>query len=674
MRIKFYVLPILLLGLYFQARAQSWKLLQQGKGLSYSNTIPFFWPGSRNEVWPGIGIPYPLLQIKSDTAYSYFKPETDLNPYSNPLIGAYPWKGKTYLLHGFLPAYQMGIFGQCNGGVLIKNGNQFSLKNSINSLALFGVKEKFWYHSAKPQLDSSVWIAADTGFRRINLNTLETKILKDESYKGIALYNHMAAHGNRWAGFRNDYGIWCIVWGDTNARILTGMNLGIGPNRFVFDLAETPANDTVFTASDFLGNLQSPYRLYKRNQGQITDLSAQFPILGDSLTFVETEKNGTIWVTGRKRELFQIRGNEVRKILLPDSLKDIAISQLAIDEGNLKWIGLQDRGLLRLCDVGINPVFPPQKRLCMGDTFTFQANAQTLGRGIVKVKWDFGFKDTLIGERVKYACTRPGKFPIRITVWDENGSWQTFTDSLRVDYPVASVIQSQNHSRLFCQSKWLWTDSPFSKVWTLPNGTQFFKDSLLAVEDGKYILTIQNGACARHDTVELNASKLSQVVLAVRSSEKVLEKTIITTLPIGIEIGAGPMPICNPLWYENGAYFGNENPIERTLKAVGMYVYRVEGEGLGGCRATGQDTLWVKDLKNTIPNLITANGDQKNDLFEILGTQISNLTLYNRWGREIFSASPYQNNWPTSEVSPGTYFYRLEAGGKSFTGWVMVER
>lgn len=658
--------------------AQNFSHFYLGKGLIFKDDVPLIYSAGRNQFWPALGIPYPPVVFKQDSSFLYFKTETGLNPYSNPVIGAYPWKGQTILLTGFLPAYTMGIFGQCNGGVLMKTGNQFSLKNSLNTPSLASVTEKFWYHSAMPRLDSSVWIAADTGFRRINLNSLETKILKGEQYKGIALYNRMASFGNRWAGFRNDYGVWCMVWGDTSVKLFSGMDLGLGPNRFVFDIAETPNNDTLFTASEFLGNLRSPYRLYKRNQGQTTDLSAQFPILGDSLTYVETEADGTIWVCGRKRELFQIRNGQVRKVLLPDSLQGISISQLGIDEGNFKWISLENRGLLRMGDVSVSLVLPTDKRICMGDTFLFQSGAGTIGTGIKKVKWDFGMGDTLNGLAVRYAPKRPGKYSFTVTVLDSNGFFQQFSDSLKVDYPVGSRIQTNDPSPLLCRNRILRHASPFKSSWILPSGNRIEADSLETEEAGLYRLVIENGKCFYTDSILfLPGSVLNLKIQYQLEGREETGPVLYMPLPRKLSISAAPAQICRPQWYENGNAAGQEINIERQIEKEGIYVYKIEGEYDGGCTAVGIDTLWIKDMETVVPNLVTGNGDGKNDLLKIEALSFypeNELVIFNRWGQEVFKASPYQNNWPSADVRQGTYFYRLSAGGKSYTGWVMVGR
>ena len=64
-----------------------------------------------------------------------------------------------------------------------------------------------------------------------------------------------------------------------------------------------------------------------------------------------------------------------------------------------------------------------------------------------------------------------------------------------------------------------------------------------------------------------------------------------------------------------------------------------------------------------IPNVISPNGDSKNDVLEIknIGQYPNNkLMVFNRWGNEIYSASGYNNDWKAEDIPDGTYFYVLE--------------
>jgi len=84
-----------------------------------------------------------------------------------------------------------------------------------------------------------------------------------------------------------------------------------------------------------------------------------------------------------------------------------------------------------------------------------------------------------------------------------------------------------------------------------------------------------------------------------------------------------------------------------------------------------------------VPNIITPNNDGYNDVLFIpclSGTAYPNSTLMilNRWGDEVYNASPYNNDWNgTYNGSPlpeGTYFYILDLGDGSgaMTGYVVI--
>ncbi|WP_133551430.1 T9SS type B sorting domain-containing protein, partial [Algoriphagus boseongensis] len=81
-----------------------------------------------------------------------------------------------------------------------------------------------------------------------------------------------------------------------------------------------------------------------------------------------------------------------------------------------------------------------------------------------------------------------------------------------------------------------------------------------------------------------------------------------------------------------------------------------------------------------IPNVITPNGDGKNDTFKIqgLGKYVSTeIVILNRYGDHVFERSGYQNDWDAPGQVAGTYFYVLKvtdaSGNKSdFTGWIQV--
>ncbi|MEO6882454.1 MAG: gliding motility-associated C-terminal domain-containing protein [Bacteroidia bacterium] len=76
------------------------------------------------------------------------------------------------------------------------------------------------------------------------------------------------------------------------------------------------------------------------------------------------------------------------------------------------------------------------------------------------------------------------------------------------------------------------------------------------------------------------------------------------------------------------------------------------------------DTVTTSDTIQ-IPNVITPNNDGKNDYFYIENLpQNAELTIYNRWGNNVYQSLNYQNNWKADEVNAGTYYYLLTLPNK----------
>ncbi len=64
-----------------------------------------------------------------------------------------------------------------------------------------------------------------------------------------------------------------------------------------------------------------------------------------------------------------------------------------------------------------------------------------------------------------------------------------------------------------------------------------------------------------------------------------------------------------------------------------------------------------------VPNVITPNGDGKNDVFYIENIERieqSTLRIYNRWGAVVFKAENYKNTWDGENLADGVYFWRID--------------
>ena len=104
------------------------------------------------------------------------------------------------------------------------------------------------------------------------------------------------------------------------------------------------------------------------------------------------------------------------------------------------------------------------------------------------------------------------------------------------------------------------------------------------------------------------------------------------------------------------------------------------------CNEVGCDTaLVVIDVQCQsifVKNGFSPNNDGVNDNFTIEGIESfpnNELTVFNRWGNQIFSQKGYKNNWngtwDGADLPDGTYFYILKDGeGRTYSGFVQINR
>lgn len=79
-----------------------------------------------------------------------------------------------------------------------------------------------------------------------------------------------------------------------------------------------------------------------------------------------------------------------------------------------------------------------------------------------------------------------------------------------------------------------------------------------------------------------------------------------------------------------------------------------------------------------IPNIITPNNDGLNETFAVSGIAYQNFTfeVYNRWGKQVYRSTSYQNNWDAAGLSDGMYYYVLRNPNtdQTFKGYIEVVR
>lgn len=91
--------------------------------------------------------------------------------------------------------------------------------------------------------------------------------------------------------------------------------------------------------------------------------------------------------------------------------------------------------------------------------------------------------------------------------------------------------------------------------------------------------------------------------------------------------------------------------------------------------------LTIEDI--FVPNIVTANGDGKNDLVTILGIpeecEEVRIVIYNRWGQKVYEFEGREFSWDVTTMSDreyanGTFYFLLEVNDEDYNGTFTVVR
>lgn len=126
-----------------------------------------------------------------------------------------------------------------------------------------------------------------------------------------------------------------------------------------------------------------------------------------------------------------------------------------------------------------------------------------------------------------------------------------------------------------------------------------------------------------------------------------------------------------------GVTVGTDSKLQVT--EPGTYHVTVIPQANGDCSMDVD--VPVADTTCDVPRGVSPNADGKNDTFDLTALDVRKLSIFNRYGQEVYSRSNgYTDQWhgqaaSGDELPTGTYFYMIErSNGITKTGWVYVNR
>ena len=199
--------------------------------------------------------------------------------------------------------------------------------------------------------------------------------------------------------------------------------------------------------------------------------------------------------------------------------------------------------------------------------------------------------------------------------------------------------------------------SSFAYKWT--NGITNWQTPTITVKtSGNYLVTVSVAnmqTCYSTETIVVNVVDLPTVYLDPDTA------LCVNHYPI----------VCNGLSSnETYTYEWSTGDVTPMIYAENPGTFKVTVTNSDKCSNSDDIVLTDKcEVKITIPNVFTPNGDGKNDVFKYITNDVHTIDVhvFDRWGKEVFSTSRLDEYWDGkrsgTECSAGTYYYVISYKG-----------
>jgi gliding motility-associated-like protein len=257
----------------------------------------------------------------------------------------------------------------------------------------------------------------------------------------------------------------------------------------------------------------------------------------------------------------------------------------------------------------------------------------------------------------------PGSYTLTLTVTTPTG---VLTSQKNLTVGAVPVVDLGNPIGMICSGESVTLSSP-----STPAGTAYHwsdgstSPTLVVRQAGRYELTVTSPqGCIAYDLVDVQVQP--------RPTVRLPADTILCQQNLPLLLQANAQPAGSTYRWQDGS-------TAATFSATASGIYRLEVRNAQGCAARDSVTVTVDAcVPLLIPNVITPNGDAANQHFVLQGLVAPewSVTIYNRWGREVYRRDSYDNSWAAEGLADGVYYYLLTNPQTSqrYKGWVEVLR
>ncbi len=256
-----------------------------------------------------------------------------------------------------------------------------------------------------------------------------------------------------------------------------------------------------------------------------------------------------------------------------------------------------------------------------------------------------------------------GDFSQAIEVEDSGTYWVEVTqdgcigrDTVEIEFSPNIIVDLGSDTMICAAATIVYDLQPDTLIYRWDNVS--FSNTRMITESGTYWVKVSNFyGCAEYDTVVVDVKQLPSVVFPND-----------TVLCQGEELlfdHVGDSVYWNP---------ATTDPMF-VLDESGTFSISLMNE----C-GVATDSMTIEMPEVVCFNVVTPNEDGHNEHLEFFGIEEGtwHLSVFNRWGKEVFSSMDYHNDWSPTDVEDGTYYYFLEEEDRgdcyNFKNWLTIIR
>ncbi len=325
----------------------------------------------------------------------------------------------------------------------------------------------------------------------------------------------------------------------------------------------------------------------------------------------------------------------------------------------------------RLRSNSVSLDMPGLNKLCIPDKIVFQ-NFSTGGEIF---EWDLGDGTKLTKldtSMVLHEYLSTGNYTVWLKAVDQGTCQVKDSASINLDVFIAESVVQDDDDMCFGSPYQLQASGGAQYSWRSEDGSfqSNLQSPVVSPKDTmEYFITItEKSGCVRKDSVILDVIPLIVPDFEIDRSAECFNRPSVYVKSITDSLREG-----DRLFFDFGDGSTSDN-----LDAG----YDFDRDGLYNVRLIGVREFCVSEkalsmpvFKLLIPNIITPGlQDNANDKFTIQfgdspgSTPLSfgyktSLTIYNRWGNQVYFSDDYQYDWEGQDVPAGVYYYEISVDG-----------